>query len=119
MRSALAALALMASPALATGIEITVSGQANGVIKIDLLEDVAPEDEVEELVQLDATLLLKLLLHVLHALHHLEWRDHAVAHLQRHSHETILNAHHSLQFLNIPGFWGLNQESLLVSSTDY
>ena len=43
MRSALAALALMSSPALATGIEITVSGEANGVIKIDLLEDVAPQ----------------------------------------------------------------------------
>lgn len=34
---------LMASPALATGIEITVAGEANGVVKIDLLEDVAPQ----------------------------------------------------------------------------
>ncbi|MEO0379263.1 MAG: peptidylprolyl isomerase [Pseudomonadota bacterium] len=33
---------LVASPALATGIDITVSGEANGVISIDLLEDVAP-----------------------------------------------------------------------------
>ena len=33
---------LAATPALATGIDITVSGEANGVISIDLLEDVAP-----------------------------------------------------------------------------
>lgn len=39
---AAAALALLATPALASEIEITVEGQANGVIKIDLLEDVAP-----------------------------------------------------------------------------
>ena len=44
MRNLLAALALCAStPALATGIEITVEGEgANGVIQIDLLEEVAP-----------------------------------------------------------------------------
>lgn len=36
------AFALLASPALATGLEITVEGEANGVIKIDLLEDTAP-----------------------------------------------------------------------------
>ena len=35
-------LALLASPALATGIQIEVAGEANGVITIDLLEDVAP-----------------------------------------------------------------------------
>lgn len=34
--------AALAMPAAATGIEITVAGDANGVIKIDLLEDVAP-----------------------------------------------------------------------------
>lgn len=39
----IAALALMASPAFAAGIEIAVEGEANGVIKIDLLEDVAPK----------------------------------------------------------------------------
>lgn len=33
---------LAASPAFASGIDITVEGEANGVIKIDLLEDVAP-----------------------------------------------------------------------------
>ena len=43
MRSTLFALAFLASPALATGLEITVSGEASGVIKIDLLEDVAPQ----------------------------------------------------------------------------
>ncbi|WP_299731943.1 peptidylprolyl isomerase [uncultured Tateyamaria sp.] len=43
MRKSAALLALLAaSPALATGIDITVAGEANGVISIDLLEDVAP-----------------------------------------------------------------------------
>jgi peptidylprolyl isomerase len=36
------AAALLAGPALATGLEIEVAGEANGVIKIDLLEKVAP-----------------------------------------------------------------------------
>ena len=40
-RIALAAT-LMASPALATGIDIVVAGEANGTIVIDLFEDVAP-----------------------------------------------------------------------------
>ena len=35
--------ALIGSSALATGLEIVVAGEANGTIKIDLLEDVAPE----------------------------------------------------------------------------
>lgn len=35
--------ALSSGPAFAAGIEITVEGEANGVIKIDLLEDVAPQ----------------------------------------------------------------------------
>ena len=35
--------ACMSSAALADGIVITVTGEANGVIKIDLLEDVAPK----------------------------------------------------------------------------
>ena len=39
---AIAAL-FAASPCFASGIEITVAGEANGVIKIDLLEDVAPK----------------------------------------------------------------------------
>ena len=43
MRKLAMALTLLASPALASGIEITVEGDANGVIKIDLLEDVAPQ----------------------------------------------------------------------------
>ncbi len=33
---------MLATPAAATGIEITVAGEANGKITIDLLEDVAP-----------------------------------------------------------------------------
>jgi peptidylprolyl isomerase len=43
MRNVVAALCVMASPALAGGLEITVEGEANGVITIDLLEDVAPQ----------------------------------------------------------------------------
>jgi len=42
-RAALAVMALLAaSPAAATGIEITVAGEASGTVVIDLLEDVAP-----------------------------------------------------------------------------
>ena len=51
MRSLAFALALMASPALATGIQIEVEGEANGVISIDLLEDVAPK-HVEQIAGL-------------------------------------------------------------------
>ena len=36
------AFSLLASPALATGLEIEGAGEANGTITIDLLEDVAP-----------------------------------------------------------------------------
>ena len=43
MRNLLAALLLTASPALSAGLEITVEGEANGVIKIDLLEETAPQ----------------------------------------------------------------------------
>ncbi len=43
LRKALVALALMASPALATGLEIEIAGEgANGTVTIDLFEDVAP-----------------------------------------------------------------------------
>ncbi len=42
MRNLVLALSLAATPALATGLEIEVAGEANGTIKIDLLEDVAP-----------------------------------------------------------------------------
>jgi peptidylprolyl isomerase len=42
-KAALTTLAVLASaPVFASGLEITVAGEANGVIKIDLLEDVAP-----------------------------------------------------------------------------
>ncbi|QBF32254.1 peptidylprolyl isomerase [Thalassococcus sp. S3] len=43
MRKLAALLAFAASPALATGLEIEVEGEANGTIVIDLLEDVAPQ----------------------------------------------------------------------------
>ncbi len=36
------AFAVLASPALATGLEITVEGEANGTIKVDLFEETAP-----------------------------------------------------------------------------
>ena len=43
MRNLLAAaLGLLTAPALATGIEITVAGEAEGVIVIDLFEEAAP-----------------------------------------------------------------------------
>ena len=43
MRKTLAvALSLLAGPALAAGLEIQVEGEANGTIKIDLFEDIAP-----------------------------------------------------------------------------
>lgn len=42
LKYALFATVLSASPALATGLEIVVVGEANGTIVIDLFEDVAP-----------------------------------------------------------------------------
>lgn len=45
------ALGLISGPALASGIEIEVSGVANGTIAIDLLEDVAPQ-HVEQITTL-------------------------------------------------------------------
>lgn len=42
LRNVLVMAALMATPAAATGLKIEVEGEANGVIEIDLLEDVAP-----------------------------------------------------------------------------
>jgi peptidylprolyl isomerase len=54
LKSALTAVAILASaPVFATGLEITVAGEANGVIKIDLLEDVAPA-HVAQITQLAA-----------------------------------------------------------------
>ena len=48
--------ALAGSPALATGLEIDVAGQANGTIKIDLFDDVAPQHvaRIVELANSDA-----------------------------------------------------------------
>ncbi|NBT32139.1 MAG: peptidylprolyl isomerase, partial [Rhodobacteraceae bacterium] len=37
-----ALMTLAAGPAFAAGLDITVSGQANGTVHIDLYEDVAP-----------------------------------------------------------------------------
>ncbi|UWQ60119.1 peptidylprolyl isomerase [Leisingera caerulea] len=52
MRKCLTALALLAAgPAFATGLEIQVEGEANGTIKIDLFEDVAPK-HVEQITAL-------------------------------------------------------------------
>jgi peptidylprolyl isomerase len=47
--------ALAGSPALATGLEIDVAGEANGTIVIDLFEDVAPQHvaRITELAQGD------------------------------------------------------------------
>ena len=53
MHRVLAFLLLGAAPALATGIEIDVAGEANGTIVIDLFEDVAPA-HVERITALAA-----------------------------------------------------------------
>ncbi len=42
MRKLALLMTLLAGPAFATGLQIEVAGEANGVITIDLLEDVAP-----------------------------------------------------------------------------
>ncbi len=51
MRSVVFALAVAASPAAATGLEITVEGETDGTIVIDLFEDVAPA-HVEQIATL-------------------------------------------------------------------
>lgn len=52
MRKLLGLLAVLAAgPALATGLEITVEGEANGVVTVDLFEDVAP-GHVEQITTL-------------------------------------------------------------------
>ncbi len=43
MRKLALAFSLLASPALATGLQIEVAGEASGVVTIDLFEDVAPQ----------------------------------------------------------------------------
>ena len=44
MRKALSILAVLAAgPAFATGLEIQIEGEANGTVRIDLLEEVAPK----------------------------------------------------------------------------
>ncbi len=51
MRKLTLLLALAASPAAATGLEIDVDGEANGTIVIDLFEEVAPK-HVEQITEL-------------------------------------------------------------------
>ncbi|SLN12602.1 Peptidyl-prolyl cis-trans isomerase B [Roseovarius litorisediminis] len=51
MRKLILLMSLLASPALATGLQIEVEGEANGTIKIDLLEDIAP-NHVAQIVAL-------------------------------------------------------------------
>jgi peptidylprolyl isomerase len=51
MRSLAAALCLLGAPALATGLEVDVAGEANGTIVIDLFEEVAP-NHVEQITAL-------------------------------------------------------------------
>ncbi len=54
MRKLAAVLALVGAPAFSSGLEITIAGEgANGVVKIDLLEDVAPK-HVEQITALAA-----------------------------------------------------------------
>lgn len=53
-KAAVLLASLAAGPALATGIAIEVAGEANGTIKIDLLEDVAP-GHVERITTLAAS----------------------------------------------------------------
>jgi peptidylprolyl isomerase len=43
MRKLAIAFSVLASPALATGLQINIEGEANGVVTIDLFEDVAPQ----------------------------------------------------------------------------
>ena len=38
-----AAFSLLASSTLAAGLEIQIEGEANGTVKIDLFEDLAPK----------------------------------------------------------------------------
>ncbi len=42
MRKLAVLFSLLASPALATGLQIEIAGEANGTVTIDLFEDVAP-----------------------------------------------------------------------------
>ncbi len=51
MRKLAVLFSLLASPALATGLQIEVEGEANGTVMIDLFEDVAP-GHVEQITAL-------------------------------------------------------------------
>ena len=51
LRSLVFAFCVAAAPAVASGLKITVEGEASGVIEIDLLEDIAP-NHVAQITQL-------------------------------------------------------------------
>jgi cyclophilin family peptidyl-prolyl cis-trans isomerase len=51
MRKLAFAFSLLASPALATGLQIDIAGEANGTVTIDLFEDIAP-NHVEQITAL-------------------------------------------------------------------
>ena len=51
MRNLAFAFSLLASPALATGLQIEVAGEANGTVTIDLYEEIAP-NHVEQITAL-------------------------------------------------------------------
>src|SRR6056297_418879 len=51
MRKLAVLFSLLASPALATGLQIEIAGEANGTVTIDLFEDVAP-GHVEQITAL-------------------------------------------------------------------
>ncbi|MGY3437244.1 MULTISPECIES: peptidylprolyl isomerase [unclassified Marinovum] len=53
MRSLALAFSLLASPALATGLQIELAGEANGTVTIDLFEDIAPQ-HVAQITELAA-----------------------------------------------------------------
>ncbi len=53
MRKLAVLLTVMAGPALASGLQIDIAGEANGTVTIDLLEDVAPA-HVEQITALAA-----------------------------------------------------------------
>lgn len=56
MRKLALAFTVMAGPALATGLEIEVAGEANGTVTIDLFEEIAPKHvaQITELAEAGA-----------------------------------------------------------------
>ena len=56
MRSLALVFSVLASPALATGLQIEIAGEANGTVSIDLFEEVAPKhvEQITTLAEQDA-----------------------------------------------------------------